>query len=270
MASYTSYRAGRITSTNIVAGAIDNAKLASDVRTSFGIQWVYGSPGACTSGCCCAWTVPSNVRRVTFEAWGAGGNGHGACSCDRCQHFMGASGGTYNTVGATTSPGCVYTACAGGVYPCYSRECTGLANGCTSYVNGYNISNFCACGGSSGCSNGSWTDSCFTYMDSCMYPGIGGGEFSLNNHVGPWGAAGPYMYPSDACHCWKHLSYSSSAPIFNTGRNDQFQNDCWVRCGCWTVPYASGGQGAKSNVCGTSCCGQGGTGGSGVVKITYY
>ena len=269
MANYTSYRAGRITATNIDTGAIDNPQLAADVRADYGVQWFYGSPGQCTAGCCCYWTVPNGVVRLKWEAWGAGGNGHGACSCDRCQHYMGASGGTYNTKSIDSCPGWNYTVCAGGVYRCLSIECN-ACNGCTSFVQGCNLSNFCACGGSSGCSNSAWTDSCFTYMDSCMYPGIAGGEFSMNTHAGVWGAAGPYMYPGDACHCWKHLSYSSSAPILNTGRNDQFQNDCWMRCGCWTVPYASGAQGAKTNVCGTSCCGQGGTGGSGVVKVTYY
>ena len=36
------------------------------------------APGACTPGCCCNWTVPSGVAKLTWELWGAGGNGHGA------------------------------------------------------------------------------------------------------------------------------------------------------------------------------------------------
>ena len=269
MASYTSYRAGRITANNVVAGAIDDTKLATDVRSSYGIQWVFGDPNPCTTGCCCLWTVPSSVKMLKFEAWGAGGNGHGACSCDRCQHYMGATGGNYSTVNVNSCPGCQYTVCAGGVCRCYSIECN-ACNGCTSYVNGYNISNFCACGGSSGCSNGAWTDSCFSYMDNCAYPGMGGSDFHMNNMTPPFIAAGPYTYPGDACHCWKSLSYSHSAVGFNTGRIHTFLTECWVRCGCWTVPYAAGGQGGKTTYCGSSCCGQGGTGGSGVVKITYF
>jgi hypothetical protein len=42
-----------------------------------------------------------------------------------------------------------------------------------------------------------------------------------------------------------------------------------MRCGCWSVPYGAGGQSAMTNYCGSSCCGQGGTGGSGVVKVTF-
>jgi hypothetical protein len=45
--------------------------------------------------------------------------------------------------------------------------------------------------------------------------------------------------------------------------------NCWIRCGCWRVPYGSGGAGAMTTLCGSSCCGQGGTGGPGLVKITY-
>lgn len=269
MASYSSYKSTSIRGTNIAPGAICQVNLTDDVRASYNVKWIYGSPSECTSGCCCLWTVPANVKQLKFELWGAGGNGHGACSCNRCQHFMGAGGGTYNTKTISSTPTTQYTVCAGGVYPCYSRECNGC-NGCTTYVTGAGLSNFCACGGSAGCANGSWTDSCFSYMDACRTKGDNNGDFATFTHVGPWGAAGSYMYPGDACHCWKHISYSSSAPLMSVGMNQQMINDCWMRCGCWTVPYASGGQGAKSRVCGTSCCGQGGTGGSGVVKITYY
>ena len=269
MANYTSYRAGRVKAVNIDSGAITNDQLAAGVRCTYGNQWVYGDPGWCTAGCCCLWTVPSDVKVVKFEIWGAGGNGHGACSCDRCQHYMGAGGGNFNTVTVCATPGSQYTACAGGVYRCLSIECT-ACNGCTSYVNGCNISNFCACGGGYGQSNGSWTDSCFSYMDSCTQGGGPGGHFSSNNHMPPWIAGGPYVYPGDTCHCWKRLGHSNSSFGLNTGRSDQGLQDCWIRCGCWTVPYAAGGQGAKTTYCGSGCCGQGGTGGSGVVKITYF
>ena len=267
MASYSSYKT--VKGDQIPDGVISNDKLEIDARRCFCTKWIYGSPGACTTGCCCRWVVPADTRTVRWELWGAGGNGHGACSCSRCQHFAGAGGGSYNTKSIISSPNCAYTVCAGGVFPCYSRECNGC-QGCTSYVNGYNLSNFCALGGARGCANGSWTDNCFSRNDYCVAPGTCNGEFAAKSHTGPFGAAGSYMYPGDACHCWKHLSYSSSAFGLNTAKNDQFINNCWIRCGCWTVPYASGGQGGKSSICGSSCCGQGGTGGSGLVKITYF
>ena len=62
----------------------------------------------------------------------------------------GAGGGFYNSVMIDTAfAGCQYRVCAGGVYPCLSRECLGCI-GCSSYVNGHNLSNFCAYGGSCG------------------------------------------------------------------------------------------------------------------------
>ena len=43
-----------------------------------------------------------------------------------------------------------------------------------------------------------------------------------------------------------------------------------MRCGCHNVPYGSGGQGGMTTYCGSGCCGRGTTGGSGVVKITFF
>jgi len=47
-----------------------------------------------------------------------------------------------------------------------------------------------------------------------------------------------------------------------------------MRCGCWTVPYGTGGHGAMTTFCGGDSgamgAGQGGMGGPGLVKITYF
>ena len=61
----------------------------------------------------------------------------------------------------------------------------------------------------------------------------------------------------------QQVLHSSELLVFPTDKDS-----AWMRCGCWTVPYGHGGQGANSNYCGR-CCGQGGQGGSGLVKITY-
>ena len=157
MANYRSYR--RIHSDQINAGNIHPDKLESGVAPSYCVKMFYGHPCYCTPGCCCLWTVPSGVEKLTFELWGAGGNGHGHCSCNRCQHYQSASGGTYNTKTISTTSGCQYRVCAGGVYRCCSRECNGC-QGCSSYVNGHNLSNFCALGGARGCANPDWTVRC--------------------------------------------------------------------------------------------------------------
>jgi len=259
MANYSDYR--QVPADSIPSGTVTNAKLDLDARHCYCTKWIYGQPGACASGCCCLWTVPTGVRKVYWEIWGAGGNGNGACSCDRCHHYAGAGGGWFNAKMINTTQGCEYTVCAGGVYPCYSRECTGLANGCTSYVNGYNLSNFCAIGGEQGRAETSWANPCFSYWSCCLNPGANGGDFGMGNHYGSW--SGTFT-----CHCHNQFTNPTAAPFLGGSVETPLQV-CWIRCGCWTVPYGHGGQGAMTSYCGSSCCGQGGTGGAGVVKITY-
>jgi hypothetical protein len=259
MANYSSYK--KITTEEIKDGTLTDANFDIDAKKNFGVKWVYGSPGACTPGCCCRWTVPNYVRRITWELWGAGGNGNGSCSCSRCHHFQGAQGGSYNTKTISTTPGCVYTVCAGGVYRCYSRECS-ACNGCTTYVNGYNLSGFCACGGQTGRANTDWTTACYSYNAYCRSPGDNNGDFYLVPMAPGWSTANGF------CHCHNQEMFPGSAPIIGTTVS-QGLRECWIRCGCWTVPYGNGGQGAMNTYCGSGRCGQGGTGGSGLVKITY-
>ena len=259
MATYSSYK--KIATEEIINGSIPDGAFAYDAGKNFGVQWIFGSPGACASGSCCLWSVPNNISRLTFELWGAGGNGHCACSCDRCHHYQAAGGGAYNTKTISSVPGCQYTVCAGGVYPCYSRECE-ACNGCTTYVTGYNLLNFCACGGVTGRANTAWTTQCYGYNEFCTAPGANNGDFSIAPMVPGWSDANLF------CHCHDQETFSGTAPFIGTQVIQQLR-ECWIRCGCWTVPYGNGGQGAMSTYCGTSCCGQGGTGGSGLVKITY-
>jgi hypothetical protein len=70
------------------------------------------------------------------------------------------------------------------------------------------------------------------------------------------------------CHCWCAHSQPTAAPFIGTTVM-QSLNCCRMRCGCWTVPYGHGAQGAMANFCSSGCCGQGGTGGPGLVKISY-
>jgi hypothetical protein len=258
MATYASYKS--VAADQIPAGGITAAKISNDARHCYCTKWFYGDPDRCSPGCCCLWTVPTGVRRLFWEAWGAGGNGHGACSCDRCHHYAGAGGGYYNSKMISTAAGCQYTVCAAGVYRCLSIECVGC-KGCDSYVNGFNLSNFCAIGGDTGRAETSWANPCFSYWSCCVAPVANGGDFGMGNHIGSW--SGPFN-----CHCHCLTTMPTAAP-FMGGQVEQPINVCWMRCGCWTVPFGHGAQGAMSSYCGSSCCGQGGTGGAGVVKVTY-
>ena len=240
---------------------LSNDKLTLDTKHCFCTKWFYGCPCWCSPGCCCNWSVPTNVCRLFWEVWGAGGNGHGACAWSRCHHYRGAGGGHYSAKSIGTVPGCSYTVCAGGVYRCWSQECNGLSGGCTSYVNGYNLSNFCARGGERGYAETSWASPCYTYWDCCQNPTSWGSDFGMGNHAGAWGG-------TFNCHCHCQTTSSTAAPFYGGG-TEQIIQVCWMRCGCWLSPYTTGGQGAMSSYCGDFRTGQGNTGGSGLVKVTY-
>jgi len=267
MATYSSYK--KIIQDNISSGAIVDSHFSAGATSTFGVKWFYGSPGACTNGCCCLWTVPTGVTKLHIQMWGAGGNGHGQCSYSRCHHFQGAQGGYYNSKTISASAGWTYTVCAAGVYPCYSQECTACC-GCSSYVTGCNLSNFCALGGATGRAETSWNTTCNSYWDCCLGPGSNGGEFGFGVHTPAWSAT-EFVYDRGAsCHCYNQAYYTTSAPLIGT-QVTQSIRECWVRCGCWTVPYGHGGQGAMGTYCdGYGNWGQGGTGGGGLVKITYF
>ena len=262
MATYSSYK--KIKNDQIVDATIPSSALASGAFANWCVKWVYGTPNSCTPGCCCGWQVPSGVQRINFELWGAGGNGHGSCTCSRCHNWFGAGGGFYNTMTIGTTSGCTYTVCAGGVYRCCSRECVGCY-GCSSYVNGHNLSNFCALGGTRGCATNSWPSSCYSeFQRCCVQPGAWGGDFAMGNHGGT-----SYKQDGWDCHCYYNKGHPTGAPFIGTLGVSYAVRRCWMRCGCWTVPYGHGGQGAISTYCGSGHCGQGGQGGSGLVKITF-
>ena len=166
----------------------------------------------------------------------------------------------------TTTGGCQYRVCAAGVYRCLSRECYGCV-GCASYVNGYNLSNFCAIGGCRANANPSWSTGCTSVNTCCRGPSTNGGDFGMGDHAGVWNVSRHDTYRG-WCHCYHYGHRPASAPLIGT-QVTQSIRECWIRCGCWIVPYGHGGQNAMSTYCGR-CCGQGGTGGGGLVKITYF
>lgn len=259
MAQYSNYK--KVSGSTLPAQSITPAQLQTTGLDTWNVKWFYGEACECTTGCCCLWTVPTGVRRMTIEMWGAGGSGQGACSCNRCQTYRGAQGGYYNSKTIDVQAGWQYTVCAAGVYRCRERDCVGCC-GCASYVNGCNLSNFCAIGGHGGIACGNWSMACHSYMPCCLSPNANNGDFGMGNHMGG------YWSPKNVfCHCHGRYNIPTSAPFIGTNVMQGLQF-CWIRCGCWTVPYGHGGQSALTDQCGR-CCGQGGMGGPGLVKITY-
>jgi len=133
------------------------------------------------------------------------------------QHYAGAQGGFYNAKMLTVCPGWQYTICAAGVHPCASIECY-ACDGCASYVNGCNLSNFCAMGGDGGCANGSWNEACFSdWGRCCAAPGAMGGDFGMNNHRGAM-----FIHASQ-CHCHCQGAAPTAAPFIGTQVQTQIQ-----------------------------------------------
>ena len=259
MASYASYK--KVSGAQLPDSAIDDNMVNPNTLNNFGVKWFFGIACRCSPGCCCRWAVPPQVKRLTWELWGAGGNGAGACSCNRCHHFRAAGGGGYTSKTIATNPGCQYTVCAAGVYRCLSRECTGCY-GCSSYVNGFNLSGYCACGGHRAEANTSWNRGCFATNYYCYSPGQSGSDFAIGGHTQAFSTASGY------CHCHPQEIHQGQAMRIGAGSTQGLRN-CWIKCGCWSVPYGTGGQSAMSTYCGSDCCGQGGTGGGGLVKVLY-
>ena len=259
MATYSSYK--KVNGSQLPDGGLDDNMINPNTLNNFGVKWFYGVPCRCSAGCCCNWTVPSQVKRLTWELWGAGGNGSGACSNQRCHHFRAASGGAFAQKTVATNPGCTYTVCAAGVYRCLNRECVGCY-GCSSYVNGYNLSDFCACGGHRAEANTSWSTGCFGTNYYCLAPTTTGSDFAIGGTTQGFSTASGY------CHC--HPQEIHQGQGFRiAGGSTQGLRQCWIKCGCWSVPYGSGGQSAMNTFCGNNCCGQSGTGGGGLVRVTY-
>ena len=110
--------------------------------------------------------------------------------------------------------------------------------------------------------NTSWNTACNSVFTCCKGPNDQGSDFMMGNHAGEFGS---HAYH---CHCQCTGSQPFSAPFI--GGEVQYQlQECWNRCGCWTVPFANGGQGGMTTYCGNWDNGTGGTGGTGIVKITY-
>ena len=82
MATYSSYK--KISGASLTNESVTDAKLEATAFKNYDVKWIRGCLGSESPGCCCLWTVPTGVTRVTFELWGAGGNGHGLCVNNRC------------------------------------------------------------------------------------------------------------------------------------------------------------------------------------------
>ena len=248
MATYASYK--QLTQDNFNTNSVGDQQLALGAGNQRSVLWVYspralGCGGNCSNagGCvcqacgfCCLWTVPSGVTCATFEIWSGGGGGAGHTCCNCCSFGNGGAGGNYAIKNITTAPGCTYTICAGGSWPCDKSHTCSAGMGCSSYVTGFNLSNFCVTGGCGGwmCNGDAWGPRHLQSCANCNICGIFGADFGIMGSTGNRGGFGH-------CHCkgadWGH---TGSAPMI--GLTQQYAaTESWCTCGCYVNWPAGGG-----------------------------
>lgn len=215
-------------------------------------------------GCCCLWTVPSGIRTVTFEAWGAGGDGGGGCCCQSTA--IGATSGSYAVATVDTTAGTQFRICAA-LAGC-TNYCQGCGNfGYPSYVVNVTTATtiLCACGGSPGNMQPTWTGSGEGY--TCCYGKLSPGGYSICGYVicGTGGTG----FRNQFCHSDQYQIVGGGH--FNSGKLSPDRCSIWACQGCAIMkgyPSFPGGPGADGNACGGGFC-YGQWGAAGLVKISY-
>ena len=238
-------------------------------------------------GCCLHWTVPTGTQIITFEILSGGGPGGSAGHDFDIGH--GGAGGNYNekticeAAGAFSSASgseSAYTLCAGGTSMCSccttcNRACR---HGCSSYVTGPGLSNFCAQGGHGGST--SWD-----VQSSCYNCHIGGLQCDRGNYNNGWVShnCNEATYGGDMCfrgiNAGMHKGYSCCNEITNgTGSPSGPFAAPWsghanhycagdMSCCAGHSAFPGGGGVGDGNAAGTPCVG--GFGAGGLVKVTY-
>ena len=237
-----------------------------NVTSVFWIGSTQGTSNAASSdGCCCLWTVTANIRSVTFEVWGAGGDGAGGCCC--MSTAIGSVSGSYAVTTVDTVPGRQFRICSA-PSGCCTATCDGLSsNGAPSYVfdvnAGANI--VCACGGQGANMRPTFTGSGEGY--TCCWGRLGNGGYAQCGYVvcGTGGTG----FRNQFCHSDQYQMVSGGFSA--SGRLSPDRCSIWACQGCAimkSAPSWPGGSGADGNACGGGfCSGQWGAPGS--VKVTY-
>lgn len=237
--------------------------LAATAGTAFPTEFLVYNTSICSpnnGGQCCLFTVPAGKTWVTFEIWGGGGSGGGSCCCQ--QGYAGGSGTyTMKTVCSSSLAGCQYTICAASSSGCSSS--TAGCFGSTTWVTGYGLSNFCACGGGQGCTDCFRFASCYhCYTGTTCCNCATGGDFYSNGFYGP-------AHTTQFCYNMGHQfapvpPMTVSGPLVGPGGcagigYQGFQNP---------IGYFPGGGGFSAQTYGGPCCwSQPGAGG--LVSVTY-
>jgi hypothetical protein len=215
-----------------------------------------------SGGVCCLWTVPAGVKSVTFEMWGAGGDGQGARCCERAGTMP--TNGSYAMKQVDTTQGCQYTICAAGT-GCQGCCCGITSRAFPSFVVDVTASTTigCAVGGCGGCSEMLRGGACYGYM--CCYgllSGTGLGDLVMD---------GTGNISLTNCYCRSGI-YTVASGGFGSDRKamawcaSEFAagGDGYLMASC----ASPSGSGTPGRACGGGFC-YGQNGGYGFVKISY-
>jgi len=226
--------------------------------------------GVQDGGRCCCWKIPSGTTWATFEGWGAGGDGPGACCCQG-QYRSGGTG-QYAKRTLTVSPTNEYfIICAAGS-GCCAQSCCGQCGFPTFVLCCNGTQTMCAPGGYGGCG-------VCHHMGGLACTGIcqsgqGGGNRGCQGQGDIYfGSLSEPDKESNFC-VNQHWHYQPMTLKYGPNFRRSF-DPCamqMTRMGCdyWGSQVQSwpGGPGAGAQACGGPCCwGYFGTGG--LVLITY-
>lgn len=225
--------------------------------------------GVTSGNACCCWIVPSGVTWATFEMYGSGGDGPGACCC--AGPGQSASNGIYSVKTVSTTGNAYFNICVG-MSGCCTQSMIGTC-GFPSYVmNAAGTVIGCAAGGMGGCAlcghmggqscNG---NCCGSKMNGCnglgdmLYPTISQPNPQHNyctNHSFPF-LPGTYQYAPNT----RHGLDSCAVGMTSMGC-------CYWAASPSGVTTWPGGAGGGGQACGGACC-WGSWGTPGFVLITY-
>lgn len=235
-------------------------------------------------GCCLNWTVPDGTKSIKFEV--LGGGGPGGSSGGDYEVTVGGQGGGYGSKTIFEADGdfvpgsSSYTLCAAGTSQCSCccHCCMATRQGCTSYITGPGLSNFCAMGGLGGSTP--WDK-----MSNCYNCHKGGLQCCASTYDSSWstqtihnqvhgadyeftGSSGSYKRGYSCCNEVVGYSGGPNGPFSVSGAPNG-GHACTQCSGCrggHSIFPAGGGQG-HATASGNACWG--GFGAGGLVRVSY-
>ena len=238
-------------------------------------------------GCCLSWTVPTGAQIIKFEILSGGGPG-GSSGWDY-DIGHGGAGGNYNVKTickdagefvSTAGTESVFMLCSGGTSQC---SCCGNCNrncrhGCSSYVTGPGLSNFCSIGGHGGSTTWDKQSNCYNCHignQQCDLGSYNGGWVSHNcneaTHGGDMcfrGISGSHYQQYNCCADSSSFSGGPAGPftVSGTAVNKHWCTGDMACCSAHSA-FPGGGGGGHQSGSGSTCWG--GFGAGGLVKVTY-